>query len=43
VTTAAITALPLILPTMKKIGVPAGGALAAAYSLLQAKALKRHH
>jgi hypothetical protein len=42
VTTAAITALPLIIPTMKKLGVPAGGALAAAYSLLQAKALKRH-
>jgi hypothetical protein len=42
ITTAAITALPLIVPTMKKLGVPAGGVLAAAYSLLQAKALKRH-
>lgn len=42
VTTAAITALPLILPTLKRIGVPAGGAAAAVYSLLQSKAFRRH-
>jgi cytochrome bd-type quinol oxidase subunit 2 len=43
ITTAAITALPLILPTLKKVGLPAGGAAAAVYSLLQAKALRRDH
>jgi cobalamin synthase len=42
VTTAAITAIPLILPTLKRIGVPAGGAAAAIYSLLQTKAFRRH-
>jgi fatty acid desaturase len=42
VTTAAITALPLILPTLKKIGLPAGGAAAAVYSLLQSKTFRRH-
>jgi hypothetical protein len=40
VTTAAITAIPLILPTLKRIGVPAGGAAAAVYSLLQSKAFR---
>ncbi len=40
ITTAAITAIPLILPTLKKIGVPAGGAAAAFYSLLQSKAFR---
>lgn len=37
VTTAAITALPLLLPTLKKIGIPAAGVLAAAYALLNSK------
>ena len=42
ITTAAITAIPLILPTLRRIGLPAGGAAAAAiYSLLQTKAFKR--
>ena len=41
ITTAAITAIPLILPTLKKVGVPAGGVVAAAYSLLQSKAFRR--
>ena len=41
ITTAVITAIPLILPTLKKIGVPAGGVAAAAYSLLQSKAFRR--
>jgi hypothetical protein len=41
ITTAAITAIPLILPTLKKIGIPAGGAAAAAYALLQSKAFRR--
>jgi putative Ca2+/H+ antiporter (TMEM165/GDT1 family) len=41
ITTAAITAIPLILPTLRKIGVPAGGAAAAVYSLLQSKAFRR--
>jgi putative Ca2+/H+ antiporter (TMEM165/GDT1 family) len=41
ITTAAITAIPLIFPTLKKIGVPAGGAAAAVYSLLQSKAFRR--
>ena len=42
ITTAAITAIPLILPTLKRVGVPAGGAAAAAiYSLLQSKAFRR--
>ena len=40
ITTAAITAIPLILPTLKRIGVPAGGAAAALLSLLQSKALR---
>ncbi len=40
ITTAAITAIPLILPTLKRIGVPAGGAAAAVYSLLQSKAFR---
>ncbi|RYE07861.1 MAG: hypothetical protein EOP22_16110 [Hyphomicrobiales bacterium] len=43
VTTAAITALPLILPTLRKVGVPAGGVAAAVYSLLQSKSLRRNH
>jgi putative Ca2+/H+ antiporter (TMEM165/GDT1 family) len=42
ITTAAITAIPLILPTLKKVGVPAGGMAAAAYSLLQSKAFRHH-
>lgn len=42
ITTAAITAIPLILPTLKRVGVPAGGAAAAIYSLLQSKAFRRH-
>lgn len=41
ITTAAITAIPLILPTLRKIGIPVGGAAAAAYSLLQSKAFRR--
>ena len=42
ITTAAITAIPLIFPILKKIGVPAaGGAAAAVYSLLQSKAFRR--
>jgi hypothetical protein len=41
VTTAAITAIPLILPMLKRVGVPAGGAAAAIYSLLQSKAFRR--
>ena len=40
ITTAAITAIPLILPTLRRIGVPAGGAAAAFYSLLQSKAFR---
>ena len=41
-TTAAITAIPLILPTLRKIGLPAGGAAAVAiYSLLRSKSLRR--
>ncbi len=40
ITTAAITAIPLILPTLKRIGVPAGGAAAAFYSLLHSKAFR---
>lgn len=43
VTTAAITALPLVLPTLKKVGLPAGAVAAAIFSLLQAKALRRDH
>jgi hypothetical protein len=42
VTTAAITAIPLILPTLRKVGVPAGGVAAAVYSLLQSKAFRHH-
>jgi len=41
VTTAAITALPLILPTLKKVGLPAGAVAAALLSLMRAKSLKR--
>jgi hypothetical protein len=41
ITTAAITAIPLILPTLKKVGVPAGGVAAAVYSLLNTKAFRR--
>lgn len=41
VTTAVITAIPLILPTLKKVGVPTASAAAAAYSLLQSKAFRR--
>jgi uncharacterized integral membrane protein len=41
ITTAAITAIPLILPTLKKVGVPTASAAAAAYSLLQSKAFRR--
>lgn len=41
VTTAAITAIPLILPMLKKAGVPTASAAAAAYSLLQSKAFRR--
>lgn len=40
ITTAAITAIPLILPTLRKVGVPAGGAAAAIYALLQTKAFR---
>ena len=42
ITTAAITAIPLLLPTLKKVGVPAGGALAAALSLFNSKSGRRH-
>jgi putative Ca2+/H+ antiporter (TMEM165/GDT1 family) len=41
ITTAAITAIPLILPTLKRVGLPASGAAAAIYSLLQSKAFRR--
>jgi uncharacterized membrane-anchored protein len=41
ITTAAITALPLILPMIKKVGLPAGGAAAAIFSLMHARALRR--
>ena len=41
ITTAAITAIPLILPTLKRAGLPAGAAAAAIYSLLQTKAFRR--
>ena len=41
ITTAAITAIPLILPTLKRVGVPTGAAAAAVYSLLQSKAFRR--
>ena len=41
ITTAAITAVPLILPTLKRVGLPAGGAAAVAiFSLLQSKAFR---
>lgn len=40
ITTAAITAIPLVLPTLKRVGVPAGGAAAAIFSLLQSKAFR---
>ena len=40
ITTAAITAIPLILPTLKRVGVPAGGAAAAIFSLLHSKAFR---
>jgi hypothetical protein len=43
ITTAAITAIPLILPTLKKVGLPAGAGAAAIYSLLQSKAFRRDH
>lgn len=42
ITTAAITAIPLILPTLRRVGLPAGGAAAAIYSLLQSKAFRHH-
>lgn len=42
VTTAALTAIPMLLPVIRKIGLPASGAAAAAiFSLLQAKSLRR--
>ena len=41
ITTVAITAIPLILPTLRKVGVPARGVAAAIYSLLQTKAFRR--
>jgi hypothetical protein len=43
VTTAALTALPLVLqsPLMRKVGIPVGGALAAAFLL--SKSNGRHH
>jgi putative Ca2+/H+ antiporter (TMEM165/GDT1 family) len=41
ITTAAITAIPLLLPTLRKVGLPAGGAAAAIYSLMQSKAFRR--
>jgi hypothetical protein len=41
ITTAAITAIPLILPKLKRVGLPAGGAAVALYSLLQSRALRR--
>lgn len=40
VTTAAITAIPLILPTLRRVGLPAGGAAAAIYSLLHSKSFR---
>ncbi len=41
ITTAAITAIPLIVPTLKKVGVPLGGVAAATYSLMRSKAFRR--
>jgi len=41
ITTAAITAIPLILPTLRRVGVPTASAAAAIYSLLQSKAFRR--
>jgi predicted tellurium resistance membrane protein TerC len=41
ITTAAITAIPLILPTLRRVGVPTASAAAAVYSLLQSKAFRR--
>ena len=41
ITTAVITAIPLILPTLKRVGVPTASAAAAVYSLLQSKAFRR--
>ena len=41
VTTAVITAIPLVLPMLKKVGVPTASAAAAACSLLQSKAFRR--
>jgi uncharacterized membrane protein YciS (DUF1049 family) len=40
ITTAAITAIPLILPTLRRVGLPAGGAAAAIFSLMQSKAFR---
>jgi hypothetical protein len=40
ITTAAITAIPLIFPMLKRVGVPTASAAAAAYSLLQSKAFR---
>lgn len=42
VTTAVITAIPLILPTLRRVGVPTASAAAAVYSLLQSKAFRHH-
>ena len=41
IATAAITALPLLLPTLRKVGLPAGGVAAAAYALLRQKPSRR--
>ncbi len=37
VTTVAITAIPLLLPTLKKVGLPAGAAAAAIFALLHSR------
>ena len=41
VTTAAITALPLLLPILRKAGLPVAGVVAAAIALTQAKSFRR--
>lgn len=42
ITTAAITALPLILPTLKKVALPAGGLAASVYALTRSRTSRVH-
>jgi Ca2+/Na+ antiporter len=41
IATTAIAALPLLLPTLRKVALPAGGVAAATYALLRARPSKR--